>query len=189
MSIELFVILAIFVIAGLTILIVPEPSIKINKVICDEFVRSPLFLQPVVISSEKNVVIRHNLALCPLDKAYIQNPGKFSKYKGEYKIILFEEYHVAVAEDEDKSALITVRPIAINSRTSLDIPAKTKLVVKWKSNYYSCINAGDLYLRGDSFNDAREVEVGIYIGKEYYKMAAKRIVGRIENTYADYYYE
>ena len=184
-----FTLVAIFVIAGLAILILPTGHIKINKVICDEFVRSPLYLKPTIIPDDKNIVVRHNLALCPLDKAYLQNPGKFSKYKGEYKILLFEEYHVVNAEDEDKPTLITVKPIHIGRYTDLDIPEKTRLIIKWKSNYYSCITAGDVFIRGDSYYNAKTYEVGIYIGKEYYKINAERIVGRVEKTYADYYYE
>lgn len=164
-------------------------SIVINKVICDEYITTPIVLEPTYVPEDKDIVFRYNLHFCKLDKEYVQNPKKIYKSTNS---VLFEEYHIALGTEDLPPVLIAVEPIIIKKDSRLRFQAGLDLVVISNGNYYRCKTkiTQDIEPGKEHYGDsARKSQIEIYIGEKKYYIRAYNIVGKVIATYADFYYE
>jgi hypothetical protein len=181
------------IITGIVIILLNKRfrnPIIINKVICDEFITTPIILEPTLVSWDKDIVFRYNLHFCKLNKKFIQNPRK--TYKTDRKTVLFEEYHVALGSEDASPILIAVEPIIVKNHSRMDLSFGMELVVRNNNNYYRCKirNRQEIRPNKDNYGDsAKDSQIEIYIGEKRYYTKARGIVGKIVATYADYYYE
>ena len=164
-------------------------SIVVNKVICDEYITTPIVLEPTHVSEDKDIVFRYNLHFCKLNKEYVQNPKKIYKTTNS---VLFEEYHIALGTEDLPPVLIAVEPIIIKKDSRLRFQAGLDLVVISNGNYYRCKTkiTQDIEPGKEHYGDsARKSQIEIYIGEKKYYIRAYNIVGKVIATYADFYYE
>lgn len=190
-ALVIIVIISITFIIGIIILIKNRfiRSIVINKVICDEYITTPIILEPTYVSEDKDIVFRYNLHFCKLDKEYVQNPKKTYKTTNS---VLFEEYHVAIGTEDLPPVLIAVEPIIIKKDSRLRLQAGLELVVLTNGNYYRCKTrtTQDIEPHKEHYGDsARKSQLEAYIGEKKYYIRAYTIVGKVIATYADFYYE
>lgn len=190
---KIIIAISIVIITGIVIILIKKKlgkPIIINKVICDEYITTPIVLEPTRVYKDKDIVFRYNLHFCKLNKKYVQNPKK--SYKTDRKAILFEEYHVALGSEDVSPTLISVEPIIIKNNSRIDLNFGTDLVIISSNNYYRCKTKSRQEIRPnkDNYGDsAKESQIEIYIGEKKYYTRAGGIVGKVVATYADYYYE